>query len=63
MNKDQIKGAVDQARGTAKEAAGKTIGDKKLETEGAVDRLTGKVESAVGGAKETLRGMVNKATK
>lgn len=29
MDKDQIKGAVDQAKGTVKEAVGKTIGDKK----------------------------------
>ena len=63
MDKDQIKGAVDQAKGTLKEAAGKTIGDKKMETEGVVDKLTGKVESAVGGAKETLRDVVNRATK
>lgn len=63
MDKDQIKGAVDQAKGTVKETAGKTIGDKKMEAEGAVDKLTGKVESAVGGAKETLRDVVNKATK
>ena len=63
MDKDQIRGAVDQAKGTVKEAVGKTIGDKKIETEGVVDKLTGKVESAVGGAKETLRDAVNKATK
>ena len=63
MDKDQIRGAVDQAKGTVKEAVGKTIGDKKIETEGVVDKLTGKVESAVGDAKETLRDAVNKATK
>jgi uncharacterized protein YjbJ (UPF0337 family) len=63
MNKDQVKGAVDQAKGTMKEAVGKTIGDTKLQAEGVVDKLTGKIESAVGGAKETLRDVVNKATK
>jgi len=63
MDKDQIRGAVDQAKGTVKEAVGKKIGDRKIETEGVVDKLTGKVESAVGGAKETLRDVVNKATK
>jgi len=63
MDKDQIRGAVDQAKGTVKEAAGKTIGNKKMEDEGVVDKLTGKVESAVGDAKETLRDAVNKATK
>jgi len=63
MDKDQIRGAIDQAKVTVKEAAGKTIGNKKMEDEGVVDKLTGKVESAVGGAKETLRDAVNKATK
>lgn len=63
MDKDQIRGTVDQAKGTVKEAAGKTIGDKKMEAEGVVDKLTGKVESAVGGAKQTLGDVINKATK
>ena len=63
MDKDQIRGAIDQAKGTVKEAAGKKIGNKKMEDEGVVDKLTGKVESAVGDAKETLRDAVNKATK
>lgn len=63
MNKDQVKGAVDQAKGTMKEAVGKTIGDKKMQAEGTADKLAGKVESAVGGAKETLRDVINKATK
>lgn len=63
MNKDQFKGAVDQAKGTMKEAVGKTIGNTKMQAEGAADKLTGKIESAVGGAKETLRDVVNKAIK
>ena len=63
MNKDQIKGAADQATGAVKEAVGKTIGDKKMQAEGTVDKLTGKLESAVGGAKETIGDVINKATK
>jgi uncharacterized protein YjbJ (UPF0337 family) len=63
MNKDKIMGATDQAKGTIKEAVGKTIGDQKMQAEGAITKLTGKVESAVGGAKDTLRDTVNKATK
>jgi uncharacterized protein YjbJ (UPF0337 family) len=31
------------------------VGDKKLETEGKVDKLKGKVENAVGGVKDALR--------
>ncbi len=63
MDNDKIKGAVDQTKGAIKEAVGKTIGDKKMQAEGTVDKLTGKVESAIGNAKDTLRDVVNKATK
>ena len=38
MDKEHIKGAADKAKGAIKEAAGKLIGDKKLETEGKLDR-------------------------
>jgi uncharacterized protein YjbJ (UPF0337 family) len=63
MNKDQIDGAANQAKGTVKEAVGKTIGDKKMVADGTVDRLTGKVESAVGNAKGTIRDAISKADK
>lgn len=63
MDKDRIKGAADQAKGAVKEVVGKAIGDQKMQTEGTINKLTGKVESAVGGAKDTLRDTVNKATK
>jgi uncharacterized protein YjbJ (UPF0337 family) len=63
MDKDRIKGAADQAKGTVKKVVGKAIGDQKMQAEGTITKLTGKVESAVGGAKDTLRDTVNKATK
>jgi uncharacterized protein YjbJ (UPF0337 family) len=56
MDKDRIKGAAEQAKGSVKEAAGKVTGDSKLEAEGAADKVAGKVQSAVGGLKDTLRG-------
>jgi uncharacterized protein YjbJ (UPF0337 family) len=56
MDKDRIDGAANQAKGAVKEAAGKVTGDKKLQTEGTLDKAKGRVESAVGGAKDTLRG-------
>jgi hypothetical protein len=34
MNKDQVKGRVDEAKGTIKEATGKLVGDKTLEAKG-----------------------------
>jgi uncharacterized protein YjbJ (UPF0337 family) len=56
MDKDRIKGSVDQAKGAMKEGAGKMFGDKKMENEGTADKAAGKLENAVGGAKDTLRG-------
>jgi len=58
MDKDRINGAADQTKGAIKEAAGKVTGDTKLQTEGKIDKATGKVESAVGGAKDTIRDAV-----
>ena len=34
MNKDQVKGRVEQAKGKAKAAAGKAVGNKDLELKG-----------------------------
>jgi uncharacterized protein YjbJ (UPF0337 family) len=56
MDKDRIEGSATQAKGAVKEAAGKALGDKKLETEGKTDKVAGKVQNAVGGLKDSLRG-------
>ena len=56
MDKDRIKGAAEQAKGSVKELAGKVTGDTKLESEGKADKVAGKVQSTVGGIKDTLRG-------
>jgi uncharacterized protein YjbJ (UPF0337 family) len=56
MDKDRVEGAANQAKGSIKEAAGKLTGDAKLEGEGKADKVAGKVQNAVGGLKDTLRG-------
>ena len=56
MDKDRIKGSAEQARGAVKEVAGKVLGDKKLETEGNTDEAAGKIQNAVGGLKDAVRG-------
>jgi uncharacterized protein YjbJ (UPF0337 family) len=56
MDKDRIKGSVEQANGSVKEAAGKVLGDKKLETEGTTEKAAGKVQNAIGGLKDAVRG-------
>jgi uncharacterized protein YjbJ (UPF0337 family) len=39
-----------------KETVGKVLGDKKLETEGKTDKAAGKIQNAVGGLKDAVRG-------
>ena len=56
MDKDRIKGSAEQAKGALKETAGKILGDKKLETDGKTDKVAGKVQNAIGGLKDTVRG-------
>jgi uncharacterized protein YjbJ (UPF0337 family) len=56
MDKDRIKDSAEQAKGAVKEAAGKVLGDKKLESEGKIDKAAGKLQNAVGGVKDAVRG-------
>jgi uncharacterized protein YjbJ (UPF0337 family) len=56
MDKDRIKGAANQAKGVVKEVAGKVTGDAKLKSEGKADKVAGKVQNAIGGIKDTVRG-------
>ena len=55
MDKDRIAGSAKQAGGAIKEAAGKMTGDAKLQAEGSADKTKGKLQNAVGGAKDALR--------
>ncbi len=55
MNKDRIEGSLKQAKGTVKVAAGKLTGDAKLQAEGKADKFEGKVQNAVGGAKDAVK--------
>ena len=46
--KDEVKGALHQAKGTVKEAAGKLTNDPNLEAEGTVEKYAGKAQKEVG---------------
>jgi len=50
LNKNEINGTVDQAKGKVKQAVGTLTGNDGLKAEGQADEVVGKVESVVGGA-------------
>lgn len=55
MNKDQIKGRYEEAKGKVKEVAGNVTGDKELEVEGNIQKNVGKVQAGVGDVKEDIK--------
>ena len=55
VDENRVSGAIDQAKGAIKDAAGKVMGDTKLQAEGKADKAAGKTESTVGGAKDAVR--------
>lgn len=52
-------GTKDEGKGRIKEAAGSLTGDDSLKNEGKVDRATGSVKDAVGGAADKVKDVVN----
>jgi uncharacterized protein YjbJ (UPF0337 family) len=60
MDKDRIAGTAKRAKGAVKEAVGKVTGDAKLEAEGKTDKAVGRVQNAVGGAKDSIREATKK---
>jgi len=56
MDKDRVVGSAKQIKGAVKQAVGKAVGDAKLESEGSAEKIEGKVQNAIGGLKDTLKG-------
>jgi uncharacterized protein YjbJ (UPF0337 family) len=54
MADQHVKGAVNTVKGTVNEGAGKVIGDKKLETQGTVQKVEGKVQDGLGDAEDAV---------
>ncbi|HEU5274998.1 MAG TPA: CsbD family protein [Xanthobacteraceae bacterium] len=55
MDREHVKGAADKVKGTIKDAAGKLTDDKKLETEGKVDKAKGSAHNVAGDVKDAVR--------
>ena len=45
-----------EIKGSVKQVVGKAFGDAKLQSEGEADKIEGKVQNAIGGLKDTLKG-------
>ena len=54
MNKDQIKGKLENLKGRVKEALGAASGDKHTQAEGFGERVKGAVQKKYGDAKEAI---------
>jgi uncharacterized protein YjbJ (UPF0337 family) len=55
MDKDRVKGAIDDAAGRAKRQVGEWTGDSKAQVEGAAQQVKGKAEKAWGNVKDAAR--------
>ena len=55
MNKDQVKGRVEEVKGKAKEVAGNVVGNKSLQAEGLTQQVVGKIQASLGDAKAELK--------
>jgi uncharacterized protein YjbJ (UPF0337 family) len=57
MDREHIKGAADKAKGAIKDTAGKITGDKKLQSEGKLDKAKGAAHNIVGNVKDAARDL------
>lgn len=63
MDKDELKGKVDQAKGWVKEKAGEITDDPELQIQGKVDKASGKVREASGKAKRRAEDALDETQK
>jgi len=59
INKDQVKGRVEEVKGAVKEATGKLVGNPTLEVKGNIEKNLGKAQVKVGEAREDLKKASN----
>jgi uncharacterized protein YjbJ (UPF0337 family) len=60
MNKEQVGGKFDEAKGKVKEEVGRATNDPDTEAEGVVDQAKGKVKGAYGDVKDAVKKEANK---
>ena len=62
MNKDEIKGKVNEAKGAVKQKAGEAMDDPELQAKGAAERAAGKVQEGFGAAKRKVSEAIENVT-
>jgi uncharacterized protein YjbJ (UPF0337 family) len=55
VDENRVSGSAKQMGGSIKEGVGKLTGDEKLKNEGTMDKVKGKIDNAVGSAKDTIK--------
>ena len=60
MDKDRIKGKIEDAAGRVKRQVGEWTGDEKTQAEGLAEQAKGKARSAVGKMKDDIRNAADK---
>lgn len=63
MSEEKFDAKLEQAKGSVKEGFGKLSGDKETETEGKIDKITGKAKEVFKDAKDTVEGAVKSLKK
>jgi uncharacterized protein YjbJ (UPF0337 family) len=55
MDKKNLEGGLDKAKGKIKETAGVATGDRELEGEGKLDNLKGKIKDVAGNIRKGIK--------
>jgi uncharacterized protein YjbJ (UPF0337 family) len=55
MNKDQVKGRVNEAKGKIKEVAGSLVGNESMEAKGKVQKVLGQAQAKYGDVKKQVK--------
>jgi uncharacterized protein YjbJ (UPF0337 family) len=63
MNKDQVQGRVEEAKGAIKQKTGQVIGNPDLEDRGTVEKVGGKIQKTFGDVKEQVKDEVKDANR
>jgi uncharacterized protein YjbJ (UPF0337 family) len=58
MNKDQVKGRFEEAKGKIKEVTGQAVGNKSLEAKGNIQKNVGKIQAGFGDVKSEVKSKI-----